>query len=101
MRLRNRTHRTIPAGIRSSLLEAAELRHRQLIDLRRTPRDRESAVAAAHRRSVERILREVLDALDRLDDGSFGTCQGCAALIPLERLQRRPWDTHCGGCLQP
>ena len=52
MRLSNPARRALPATIRTSLLEAAELRHRQLIELRRTPPERESVVAAAHRDTV-------------------------------------------------
>ncbi|GAA1614958.1 TraR/DksA family transcriptional regulator [Catellatospora bangladeshensis] len=39
-------------------------------------------------------------ALQRLQDGSFGTCGRCAQQIPLARLEIMPWATHCVTCQQ-
>ena len=43
---------------------------------------------------IER-LREVEDALDRLEDGTYGTCEDCGAPINLERLKVLPFTTYC------
>jgi DnaK suppressor protein len=37
-------------------------------------------------------------ALDRIDSGTFGTCQICGRPIPLERLTARPSSTTCVEC---
>lgn len=41
---------------------------------------------------------EVDAALLRLDDGSYGTCQGCAERIPAERLLAVPYTRYCVPC---
>jgi RNA polymerase-binding transcription factor DksA len=40
-------------------------------------------------------LREVEDALARIEDGSYGTCRVCGREIPAERLEVVPWTTLC------
>jgi DnaK suppressor protein len=48
-------------------------------------------------RHIER-LREVEDALDRLEEGTYGLCEDCGAAIKLERLKILPFTTCCVGC---
>jgi RNA polymerase-binding protein DksA len=40
-------------------------------------------------------LREVDEALARIESGQYGTCRVCGAEIPLERLEVVPWTTLC------
>jgi len=40
-------------------------------------------------------LREVEDALERLDAGTYGSCSVCGKTIPVERLEAVPWTTLC------
>ncbi len=40
-------------------------------------------------------LREVEDALMRLEDGTYGFCSVCGKPIPVERLEAVPWTTLC------
>lgn len=44
-----------------------------------------------------RHLAEVDAALQRLDDGAFGTCTSCGTPIG-ERLEVRPWARLCKDC---
>lgn len=46
---------------------------------------------------IER-LREVEDALDRLEEGIYGVCEDCGASINLERLKVLPFTTCCVKC---
>jgi len=46
---------------------------------------------------IER-LREVEDALDRLEEGTYGICEDCGASISLERLKVLPFTTYCVQC---
>lgn len=46
---------------------------------------------------IER-LREVEDALDRLEEGTYGICEDCDATIKLERLKVLPFTTYCVRC---
>jgi DnaK suppressor protein len=43
-------------------------------------------------------LREVRDALARLDEGVFGVCVDCEANINLKRLIAVPWASTCIAC---
>jgi len=44
--------------------------------------------------------QEVLDALDRLDAGTFGRCVVCGTTLPEERLEARPEAARCVNCQQ-
>jgi DnaK suppressor protein len=41
---------------------------------------------------------EVLDALARIDNGSYGRCVDCGNQIPEERLDARPDAARCVSC---
>jgi RNA polymerase-binding transcription factor len=56
--------------------------------------DRTEAVLAA----VEAQRRKVLDALLRLDRGTYGVCADCGAPIPEGRLDARPEAARCVKC---
>jgi DnaK suppressor protein len=43
-------------------------------------------------------FEEVLQALGRLDNGTFGLCSGCHAQIAYERLLVFPETRTCSGC---
>ena len=45
--------------------------------------------------NAEQILREIDDALARIEDGSYGTCTVCGEEIPRERLEAVPYATLC------
>lgn len=44
---------------------------------------------------AERQLGEVDAALERIENGNYGTCVVCGAQIPEERLEAIPWATLC------
>jgi DnaK suppressor protein len=41
---------------------------------------------------------DVVRALEKLDDGTYGLCDRCGALIADERLEARPWSVLCVDC---
>jgi RNA polymerase-binding transcription factor DksA len=43
----------------------------------------------------EARLRQVDDALRRLDEGTYGTCAVCGKPIPVERLELVPETPYC------
>jgi DnaK suppressor protein len=43
-------------------------------------------------------LAEVLDALHRIDDGSYGTCADCGKPVPEGRLEAKPEAARCVAC---
>lgn len=48
-----------------------------------------------------RLIRKIEDALQRIEDGTFGICETCGGDIPLERLRARPVSTQCVDCATP
>lgn len=51
----------------------------------------------AARRRNQRI-HELQEALRRMDEGSYGLCEGCGEWITYARLEQRPEAALCGGC---
>lgn len=45
-------------------------------------------------------LREVDDAISRMDAGTYGVCARCGRRIPSARLEVRPFATHCVSCAE-
>ncbi|MBZ5513360.1 MAG: TraR/DksA family transcriptional regulator [Acidobacteriia bacterium] len=45
-----------------------------------------------------RILQLVNEALDRIEDGSFGKCVACQEEVQVKRLDAVPWARHCIEC---
>ncbi|WP_164491734.1 TraR/DksA C4-type zinc finger protein [Staphylospora marina] len=43
----------------------------------------------------EHHLREIMDALRRMEKGTYGICQTCGAEIPFERLEAVPTAKYC------
>ena len=43
-------------------------------------------------------LREIDGALNRLDDGDYGTCESCGESIASNRLKALPWARFCVAC---
>ena len=45
--------------------------------------------------NAEHLLEKVESALERIDEGTYGTCLACGREIPEERLQAVPYATLC------
>jgi DnaK suppressor protein len=58
--------------------------------------DRLNKVGAAN--SIAVTLADVERALEKLDDGTYGTCDVCGELIGEDRLEAIPWATLCIVC---
>lgn len=43
-------------------------------------------------------LRNIEDALQRIEDGEYGVCEECEEEIPLGRLKVMPFARHCVRC---
>jgi len=46
----------------------------------------------------EQISQQVREALERLNNGSFGICQSCGKEVALERLEALPFASQCIDC---
>jgi DnaK suppressor protein len=67
----------------------------------------DNGTTTAERDAAESVLRSILErrmqyehALARLDEGSYGWCEGCGGPIPVERLEIFPSATSCVSCKQ-
>ncbi|NIP32833.1 hypothetical protein GWN26_09000 [Candidatus Saccharibacteria bacterium] len=49
-------------------------------------------------RTLEKQLRDVNNALQRIDDGKYGVCKYCKKEISVERLEARPTSSACVEC---
>jgi DnaK suppressor protein len=103
-------------AIRRRLLAERDGLREQLGELTAVPRDPMAAVSFGKRvgegttQAVERIaqvatakrldakLRDVERAVEKLDDGTYGTCDGCGGPIGAERLAAMPWAVQCVAC---
>lgn len=83
---------------RQRLEHARATRLAQLHALRETGKPLEDQVAVAQRGAIERVLKEIDDAVARVEQGTYGTCQGCAKPVPAERLEILPYTRHCVAC---
>nr|WP_240979916.1 TraR/DksA C4-type zinc finger protein [Streptomyces sp. HNM0574] len=58
----------------------------------------EAGFLTVQRTAAEDVLAEVEAALARLEQGNYGSCEGCAEAIPAERLEALPHARRCIGC---
>jgi DnaK suppressor protein len=103
-------------AIRRSLQERLGSLDAELGELTAVPRDPAAAVSFGKRigegttEAVDRLTKagaaeqlaamrgDVVRALGKLDDGTYGLCDRCGALIAEERLEARPWSVLCVRC---
>ena len=102
-----------PAQVRGVLERARDDLRSELDTLTAAPRDPLGSVSFGKRvgegtsQAVERIaqvdaarrldakLRDVQRALEKLDEGTYGTCDVCGDPIGAERLEAIPWAVRC------
>lgn len=48
--------------------------------------------------NLEKQLREIMDALVRMENGTYGICENCGQEIPVERLRAYPAAKECLDC---
>jgi DnaK suppressor protein len=104
------------ASLRSAVERRLDELDAELAELTAVPRDPAAAVSFGKRigdgttEAVDRLTKvgaaeqlaamrvDVLRALEKLDDGSYGSCDRCGSSIPQERLDARPWSVLCVRC---
>ncbi|MFC1799268.1 RNA polymerase-binding protein DksA [Thermodesulfobacteriota bacterium] len=45
-----------------------------------------------------KLIKKIKKALQRIEDGTFGTCEACGEEISFKRLKARPVTTQCIDC---
>ena len=53
-----------------------------------------------HHYKINMVSRYLLEALTRMDEGTYGYCKYCGEAIPVERLQRVPGALQCVKCIK-
>ena len=48
--------------------------------------------------SLEKKLQDVIEALSKMEKGTYGKCENCGTDIPLERLKANPSAKTCIKC---
>lgn len=48
--------------------------------------------------NLEKQLKEISEALERMENGTYGICENCSKEIPLERLRVYPAAKRCLDC---
>jgi DnaK suppressor protein len=67
-------------------------------DLASEERDREINFILSDRERVK--VKQIDDALERMEDGSYGVCESCGLEIAEERLTAMPFTRLCRDCQQ-
>ena len=49
-------------------------------------------------RELEAMLHDVVRALQKIEDGTYGICDRCGKLVSEARLEARPWAVLCIEC---
>jgi RNA polymerase-binding transcription factor DksA len=44
------------------------------------------------------VIDDILDALERIGEGTYGRCELCREWLPRERLTAVPWARRCAAC---
>jgi DnaK suppressor protein len=101
------------AAVRARLEERATELRAELAVLTKVTRDPSATIGFGKRvgegtseaiSRIERVgqaealtatLEDVDRALEKLDEGTYGICDVCGALIPADRLDARPWTSLC------
>ncbi|MFG2881754.1 TraR/DksA family transcriptional regulator [Streptomyces sp. NPDC048297] len=87
-----------PHESRQRLEHARATRLAQLQALNETGQTAEDHLLSVQKAAIQRVLKEIDHAFARLQDGTYGTCLGCAKPIPAERLEILPYTGHCVSC---
>jgi DnaK suppressor protein len=94
----SRPARLTPHDARQRLEHARNSRIAQLRALRESGQSAEDPLMSAQADAIGKVLKEIDAAFARIDEGTYGTCVGCSAPVPAERLEILPYTRHCVAC---
>lgn len=64
----------------------------------RASHESEQAFTLRLRDRERKLLKKIREALTRIEDGSYGSCEECGEDISIPRLKARPVTTLCINC---
>jgi DnaK suppressor protein len=67
-----------------------------IVDRASSDIDRNTALRIRDRES--KLMKKIKEALDRIEDGSYGECNMCGRDIAINRLKARPVAEYCINC---
>lgn len=87
--------RLAPAHLRTALQAEARKRSEQL---EQPAPALDDDLGQALLAVAQRTMAEVVEALSRWAEGTYGLCERCGDEIPVARLELRPWAPCCVEC---
>ena len=104
--MRARESRRYKSALEAKRIELmAALRHRDEIVIERSAEDMDNLqlacqreLAISHLNMEFPVLKSVVAALSRIEEGVYGICRECEAPISQQRLQAVPWAAYCRSC---
>jgi DnaK suppressor protein len=85
-------------GLRDARADASAQRHYRIESGETTEVHPEDDLAFALIDIKAQLLNRINDAMKRLDDGSYGSCDDCANPIAASRLRALPFAVRCMDC---
>ena len=86
------------AKAHDTLADISDLKDRPSDEMEEASLSSDMGFALRIREREAKLIGKIRDALDRLEDGTFGICEDCGEGIPLKRLMARPVTTLCIEC---
>jgi DnaK suppressor protein len=88
----------LSANVRTRLDNLAEVEEKSVdfVDQASLDSDLDSRLRFKERDS--RLIAKINEALERLEEGTFGICESCGKPIAEERLRARPVALYCIAC---
>jgi len=81
-----------------TLTDISDLKNRLSDEVEQSSLSSEMDFTLRIRDREAKLIGKIRDALERLEDGTFGICEECGEEIPLKRLMARPVTTLCIEC---
>ncbi len=89
----------VRANLQSSSAAKALARGGEPLDLEELPTQSHEEWIFLNQNNIDTmLLREIDEALSRIEDESYGICMGCDDPISLKRLEAVAWARYCVPC---
>jgi DnaK suppressor protein len=89
----------IRANLRSAAASKALARGEEPLDEEELPSQSHEEWIFLNRNNIDvMLLREIEQAVVRMNDRSYGTCLECSDPISMKRLDALPWARYCVSC---